>query len=132
MKYDILLELGFSKDKIKTMVDENPDIENVSTDDLQKKVNFLRGLNIKETEIVEVIYQNPQYLTNSDDNLVKVIILLKEIGCKNIHWIIIGNSDILNLHVFELKTVIKNMIESGVEDITETLEENPMLINEYH
>lgn len=127
-----LFELGINEDTIRFMLEQCNNIINMSDEELEEKINILMYVGCNERHIKNIIVSNPYYLDRINDDVLKLISYLKEIGFKNINLLFDSNPYFLNYDVFEIKDYISNKLSSGMklDIIIDDIENNPYIIDE--
>lgn len=127
-----LYNLDLSENTIKSMLEINPNIKNLTSLDIIKKIELLRKIGCKDNEIRNIISSNATYLTLEDDEVLSLIFHLKKIGFTSINILLDSNPYILNLQPFEIQNYIEKRTKSGetIEYIIDILETDPYLFND--
>lgn len=127
-----LYKLGIDEETILEMVNQVPNIPNLSEEDIQEKIIILNKAGCTERQMRDIISSNPMYLDSITGDNLKLIHTLKEYGFTCLNILFDSNPYILNLESFEIKDYIKARLESGeeLEDIVDDLDSNPILFNE--
>lgn len=128
-----LFELGINEDTIRFMLEQCNNIINMSDEEIEEKINILTYVGCNERYIKNIIVSNPYFLDRINDDVLKLISYLKEIGIKNINLLFDSNPYFLNKDVFEIEDYINDRLEKKecLEDIIEDIENNPYIIEEY-
>lgn len=127
-----LYNLGLSHNTIKTMVEMNEEIKEISQQEVQEKEIILKKLNCSENQIINIISCNSIFLTRTNEEIIKLINCLYKYGFDNLNILFDSNPYILNLEPFEIENYINEKIENK-EEITQIIDEldsNPLLFNE--
>jgi len=109
-----LLELGIDTNIV---LEVNPFIKDLSNEDIKEKIDILNNLGCNSDIIKNVIETNPLYLTNSKEEVIKLINKLMELGIKRIDITIDSNPYILNNTVLDLEGYINNKRFLGYNDL---------------
>ncbi len=127
-----LYNLELSDNTIKVMLEYNPNIKEMSREEIYEKIALLESINCTDDEIRNIISSNSRYLGRTNEEVLDLINSLDNYGFKNINILIDSNPYILNLDVFEIEDYINAKKESGmsIEDIVDELDGNPELFNE--
>ena len=127
-----LLNLDLSGETLREMVEINPDIMDLSSDEVKEKVELLKLLGCRDNQILNIISSNPMYLSRLNSDLISLINYLSEIGFTCLRILFDSNPSILNLDVFEVRNYIDNRMKNGetLEDIVDDLDSNTYLFNE--
>lgn len=126
------VNLEISYDTIQSMIEINPELKDLSREDIIEKVCLLEEVQC-DTEIIRnIISSNPQFLSRTIKDVVKLLNYLLKIGFKNLNLLLDSNPYILNLDDFEIENYINKRKSNGdiLTDIIDDLEENPHLFNE--
>ena len=124
-----LLNLGIDKETISDMIEQCPEIEEMSESEIMEKINMLREFECNDSQIADIISSNPYYLDSIDTDIKKTINKLKEYGFEDIDSLLEGNPYILNLDDFEIENYIQKREKAGekLEDIVDDMSSKPYL-----
>ena len=127
-----LFNLGISDTTIKCMIELNPNIKEMSSEQIKEKEIILEKLNCSSNQIRNIISSNALYLDRTNDEVIKLINTLIKYNFKTLNILFDSNPFILNLEPFEIENYIQNRINNGeiLEDIIDDLDSNPYLFNE--
>lgn len=127
-----LNEFGFDQDDIKLMLELNPELEEISNDEIQNHINILKAIGCNTNNIIDIAVANPFYLTNLEEDIIELIAKLKSLGFTYLNLLFDSNPFLLNKEAFEIDDYIKQEIKKGklLEDIVDDFEANPYLIDE--
>ena len=127
-----LIELGVSENTILSMVELNPQIKDISEIELKNKIEILKNINCSNTQIIDIITSNANFFNTIDDDNIKLINYLSELGFNCLNILFDSNPYILNLEVYEIKNYINNLLKKDLklEDIVDELSNNTLLFNE--
>ena len=129
---EALSSLGFDIEILKTMIEINPEIADLSNDEIENKINLLEKVGCLQREITNVISSNPNYLTRTDGEIEKLYNCLLGYGFTSLNILFDSNPFILNLEPFEIDNYIKERLSRGeiIEDIVDDLDSNTYKFNE--
>ena len=127
-----LIELGVSENTILSMVELNPQIKDIGEIELKNKIEILKNINCSNTQIIDIITSNANFFNTIDDDNIKLINYLSELGFNCLNILFDSNPYILNLEVYEIKNYINNLLKKDLklEDIVDELSNNTLLFNE--
>ena len=127
-----LFNLGISDTTIKCMIELNPNIKEMSSEQIKEKEIILEKINCSSNQIRNIISSNALYLDRTNDEVIKLINTLIKYNFKTLNILFDSNPFILNLEPFEIENYIQNRINNGeiLEDIIDDLDSNPYLFNE--
>lgn len=127
-----LYNLEIDENTLLTMVEMNPEIKELTNEEILDKVNLLQIINCNERQIKNIISSNSLYLTRLNTDIKKLINYLLSIGFKDLNILFEANPYILNLDEFEVKDYIDKKIKSGelLSNIVDDLDSNPYLFLE--
>ena len=127
-----LYNIGISDITIKNMVEINPEIAELTNQEIIKKVKILKEVNCSKSQIVNIISSNPMFLSRGTEEISKLFSYLYKIGFDCLNILFDSNPYILNLDQFEIEKYIKGRIDHGelLEDIVDDLDSNPYLFQE--
>lgn len=127
-----LFDIGISEETIKEMVDRNPEIKEMSNEEISIKSHILEKIGCSNNQIINIIGSNPNYLSRINDDIIKLLDCLASYGFKTLNILFDSNPYILNLDPFEIKDYINKRLSNNelLEDIIDDLDSNPYLFNE--
>ena len=127
-----LLKLGFSECTIDEMLNQNPNIKDITYEELYQKIDILKNIGCSEEQVLNIIGSNPMYLDRSNNDVIKLLAFLDKLGFSVLSILIDGNPYILNLDVFEIDDYVKSRLSNGelLEDVVDDLDTNTYLFNE--
>ena len=127
-----LYNLGISDTTLKCMIEINPEILEMSNNEINDKKDILKRINCTDREILNIISSNALMLSRTNSGLIDLINYLKELGFNNLNILFDSNPYILNLEPFEIKRYIDDKLNDGesVDDVIDELDSNPYLFNE--
>ena len=127
-----LYNLGISDTTLKCMIEINPEILEMSNNEINDKKDILKRINCTDREILNIISSNALMLNRTNSGLIDLINYLKELGFNNLNILFDSNPYILNLEPFEIKRYIDDKLNGGesVDDVIDELDSNPYLFNE--
>lgn len=127
-----LFNLGISNNTIKNMLELVPNIKEMSNKDIIDKINILKNINCSDYQITNIISSNPMYLDRTNEEILKLLQKLNNLGFNTLNILFDANPYILNLETYEIDNYIKNRLEKNetLEDIIDDMDSNPYLFNE--
>ena len=127
-----LFNLGISENTIRSMIELNPNIKEMSSEQIKEKEIILEKLNCSSNQIRNIISSNALYLDRTNDEVIKLINTLIKYNFKTLNILFDSNPFILNLEPFEIENYIQNRINNGeiLEAIIDDLDSNPYLFND--
>lgn len=127
-----LFNLGITENTIKSMLEVNPEIKELSADEIYEKKYILEMMGCSKSQIVNIISSNSLYLSKTKFEIANLINYLRQVGFKTLNILFDSNPYILNLEPFEIEKYINEKISLGekTEDIVDELESNPNLFLE--
>lgn len=127
-----LYNLEIDENTLLTMVEMNPEIKELTNEEVLDKVNLLEIINCNKRQIRNIISSNSLYLTRLNTDIKKLINYLLSIGFKDLNILFEANPYILNLDEFEVNDYIDKKIKSGelLSNIVDDLDTNPYLFLE--
>lgn len=128
-----LFNLGLSENTLRSMLEQCPEIKELSNDEVISKINILKALKCRDNEIINIISSNAIYLNRSNNDIELLLDKLIEYGFSNFNILFDSNPYILNLSAFEIENYIEERLKNNelLEDIVDDLESNPYLFNEF-
>lgn len=129
---DRLLNLGISDDDLKYILEQVPKINDMTSEEIDEKIDILTYVNCDEEQIRNIIVCNPRYLNKFTDDILKLISYLKKIGLSSLNLLFEANPYFLDYDVFELEDYVSEEIKNGrkLEEIIDEIESNPYIIDE--
>ena len=127
-----LYNLEIDDDTLLTMLEMNPEIKELTSNEVLNKINLLKIINCSNRQITNIISSNSIYLSRMDDDIKKLISYLLSVGFKSLNILFDSNPYVLNLDEFEVKNYINKRVVSGesLSDIIDDLDTNPYLFLE--
>lgn len=128
-----LYNLELSDNTIKGMCELNPEVMDLTEEEIIKKEELLENLGADRQEIINIIGSNSLYLSRTDEEINNLVVCLKKYGFTNLNILFDSNPYILNLDPFEIDNYINDRVQKGEElsDIVDDLDSNPYLFNEF-
>ena len=108
-----LYNLEIDDDTLLTMLEMNPEIKELTSNEVLNKINLLKIINCSNRQITNIISSNSIYLSRMDDDIKKLISYLLSVGFKSLNILFDSNTYILNLDEFEVKNYINKRFISG-------------------
>ena len=127
-----LYNIGISEVTIKSMLEINPELVDISSDEIIEKENILRNIKCNDTQVRNIISSNPMFLTRTNSDIIKLLEYLTKLGFNTLNILFDSNPYILNFESYEIENYIKRRNSSGddIQDIIDDLDSNPYLFNE--
>ena len=121
---DILLQIGLSQSEIKTMLEQNPEIVNLSNEEISQKIDVLKQIKCSDTIIRNILFSNPFYLTRSRKDIAELLEKLTSIGIEGLFVTIDANPWILNFDAYEMDEFIAKKSAAGMsyDDIIDLID----------
>jgi hypothetical protein len=91
-----LLKLGFSECTIDEMLNQNPNIKDITYEELYQKIDILKNIGCSEEQVLNIIGSNPMYLDRSNNDVIKLLAFLDKLGFTVLSILIDSNPYILN------------------------------------
>lgn len=93
-------------------------------------MNYLYNLDLNENEILDIVDANGEVQDLSEEEMIKYIYVLIDIGCtqKQIHTIITSNPAYFSRDIDDVGTFLRKLKSYDV-DVSLALEANPWLLN---
>ena len=127
-----LFNLDLSENTIRSMIELNPYLKEVSVEEVKEKEIILEKLGCSKIQIRNIISSNSLFLNRTNEEIIKLSNYLFSNGFDTLNILYEANPYILNLDVFEIEDYINNRINNGEEkdNIIDDLDSNPYLFNE--
>ena len=121
---DILLQIGLSQSEIKTMLEQNPEIVNLSNEEISQKIDVLKQIKCSDAIIRNILFSNPFYLTRSRKDIAELLEKLTSIGIEGLFVTIDTNPWILNFDTYEIDEFIAKKSAAGMsyDDIIDLID----------
>lgn len=129
---EILYSLGIDDKDIKFMLEQVSSIKDMSEEEINEKIDILKYVGCNYRHIKNIIISNPYYLCRMNEDILKLISYLKKIGINNVNLLFDSNPFFLNYDRFEIEEYVNNKLDIGMEleDIIDSIEDNPYIIDE--
>lgn len=127
-----LYNLGITDEKIKEMLNINPNLYTIREVEVIEKERLLEFIGCTNNQALNIIVTNPLYLNKSNKSIVSLITLLANIGFKSLNILFDSNPFIFNIEEYELKKYLIEEMAKGkkLDEIVDNLDSNPYLFNE--
>ena len=127
-----LYNMGISETTLKNMLEVNPEISELTKQEIIEKEEILKGINCSHEQILNIICSNPTFLSKTNEEINKLLSYLLEEGFTYLNILFDSNPYILNLEPFEIKKYIDDRVNNGEEkeEIIDDLDSNPYLFQE--
>ena len=127
-----LRNIGISDSTIKSMIELNREVLELSDNEVLEKEKILSDLDCDNIQILNIISSNPNFLARTSRNILELILYLKKLGFNCLNILFDSNPYILNLEPFEVQNYVSARIKNGesIEGIVDDLDSNPYLFNE--
>ena len=127
-----LYNMGISDETLKSMIEINSEITELTKEEIIKKVEILKEINCSKAQILNIISSNPMFLSREIDEIVRLLNYLYKIGFTCLNILFDSNPYILNFDPFEIEEYINKRINEGetLEDIVDDLDSNTYLFQE--
>ena len=127
-----LYKLGISENTINEMLNVNPNLKDISDNEIIQKENILKQIGCNDSQVLNIISSNAMYLDKIDNKVIELLTYLSKLGFTVLSVLLDSNPYILNLEVFEIERYIKKRLQNNesLEDIIDDLDSNPYLFNE--
>jgi len=127
-----LYNIGIDDETIKGMLEINPEISELTDNDIKDKKDILTNIGCTHNQILNIIGSNPILLSRTHEDIISLINYLENKGFDSLNILFDSNPYILNLEDFEIENYINNRISSGeaIDDIIDDLDSNPILFSE--
>ena len=116
-KYNYLLNLGFSPLDIDDIEIYNKDIYTIELDKLKETIDFLLSFKLSKKELVKVITNNYDLITENVRRLKMIEVIYSEkIGLSNeeIKNLLLKNNNAFSLTITEFNNVVDYIISKGI------------------
>ncbi len=127
-----LYNLNLSENTIKSMLELNPNIKNISNNEIIEKEILLENIGCTHGMIRNIISSNSLFLSANNKEILLLFKTLYTYSFDTLNILIDSNPYILNVNPTDLENYIKKRIQNGesLEDIVDELDGNPLIFNE--
>lgn len=127
-----LYNLGIEEKDLLEMIKICSEIKELDDEEIISKINILKTINCSDKQIRNILISNPSYLDRLDDDILKLIKKLLNLGFENLDLLFDSNPHVLNKDDFEIGEYIRENQEKGksLEDIIDDLDSNPYIFDE--
>lgn len=126
-----LYNLGITEKDIKYILETNPQIKEISKEEIINLINILKQINCSPDIIKNIIITNPFYLTRIDTDIIELINKLEQLELSNLNYLFDANPYLLNKDAFEIDEFIKEQTKKYyTKDIFNMFESNPYIMDE--
>ena len=127
-----LYNMGISDTTLKNMLEINPEIAELTKEEILEKIEILKEINCSKLQILSIISSNPLFLSKTNVEIIRLLNFLLGIGFETLNILIDSNPYILNLEQFEIKKYIDNRVNKGetIDEIIDDLDSNPYLFQD--
>jgi len=128
-----IYNLGLSENTIRTMLELNPELKDITDQEVIEKRQILEKIGCNASEIRNIISSNSLFLTRTNGEIINLISRLMELGFDTLNILFDSNPYILNMEPFEVNNYINSRLDNdeSLEDIIDDLDSNPYLFNEF-
>jgi len=128
-----LYNLGIKEQDIKFIVEQCPDILEMTNEEIIEKIELLKLIECSDIHIRNIISSNPNYLTRLNKDIIDLINKLSKLGFSCLNLLFDSNPFLLNKDAFEIDDYIKLKLNQGnsLVNIIDEIESNPYIIDEY-
>ncbi|MBQ3307885.1 MAG: hypothetical protein IJG68_06830 [Bacilli bacterium] len=110
---DKLIRFGFSIDEINNMMNSNPEINDISDNDVSEIINILKGIDCSKDQIMNILVTNPFVLTGEITEIKKIIVKFLDFGIEDLAFLFDTNPFLLNINYKEIDSTIKRKTKMG-------------------
>lgn len=127
-----LYNIGLGDSDIDEMLEQFPEIGDLSKNDIKEKEIILNELGCSNDQISNIFVTNPEYLIRTNIEIIKLINKLLKLGFRTPNILLDTNPFILNLDPSSIDNYINKRIKNGdsLKKIIDDLDSDPYLFNE--
>ncbi len=127
-----LYNIGLGDSDIDEMLEQFPEIGDLSKNDIKEKEIILNELGCSNDQISNIFATNPEYLIRTNIEIIKLINKLLKLGFRTPNILLDTNPFILNLDPSSIDNYINKRIKNGdsLKKIIDDLDSDPYLFNE--
>lgn len=94
-------------------------------------MDYLYNLDLNENEILDIVDANNEVKDLSEEDIIKYIYILIDVGCtqKQIHNIVTSNPFYFSRDINDVGKFLRRLNSLNVSDLADVLDSNPWLLN---
>ncbi len=94
-------------------------------------MDYLYNLDLNENEILDIVDANGEVKDLSEEDIIKYIYILIDVGCtqKQIHNIVTSNPFYFSRDINDVGKFLRRLNSLNVSDLADVLDSNPWLLN---
>ncbi len=94
-------------------------------------MDYLYNLDLNENEILDIVDANSEVKDLSEEDIIKYIYILIDVGCtqKQIHNIVTSNPFYFSRDINDVGKFLRRLNSLNVSDLADVLDSNPWLLN---
>ena len=127
-----LYKLNIPDNELEYMLEVNPEIKELSVDEVKKHIDILKQINLKEDQIKEILISCPLYLSRNIEDVLDLFKKLLNYKITYLKYFIEADTFILLRDDYEIDEYVKTQSALGrdLNSIIDEFELNPYLIDE--
>ena len=127
-----IYKLGISENTIKSMLELNPEINNMESKEIQDRIMWLKYIKCTDNQIRNIISSNPMYLSITLDEIIELLKKLYDLRFNHLNVLLDANPYILNINTKDLDSYIGKRVNNKeyLENIIDDLESHPYKFND--
>ena len=128
-----LYKLNIPDNELEYMLEVNPEIKELSVDEVKKHIDILKQINLKEDQIKEIFISCPLYLSRNIEDVLDLFKKLLNYKITYLNYCIEADPFILLRDDYEIDEYVKTQSALGrdLNSIIDEFELNPYLIDEW-
>lgn len=128
-----LYKLNIPDNELEYMLEVNPEIKELSVDEVKKHIDILKQINLKEDQIKEIFISCPLYLSRNIEDVLDLFKKLLNYKITYLNYFIEADPFILLRDDYEIDEYVKTQTALGrdLNSIIDEFELNPYLIDEW-
>ena len=133
VKMEELYKLNIPDNELEYMLEVNPEIKELSVDEVKKHIDILKQINLKEDQIKEIFISCPLYLSRNIEDVLDLFKKLLNYKIVYLNYFIEADPFILLRDDYEIDEYVKTQTALGrdLNSIIDEFELNPYLIDEW-
>ena len=133
VKMEELYKLNIPDNELEYMLEVNPEIKELSVDEVKKHIDILKQINLKEDQIKEILISCPLYLSRNIEDVLDLFKKLLNYKITYLNYFIEADPFILLRDDYEIDEYVKTQSALGrdLNSIIDEFELNPYLIDEW-
>ena len=91
-----LYNIGISENTIKSILEINPELKDITKQEIEVKEYILNRINCDDTQIINILSSNPIFLSRINTDIIKLLNYLINLGFKTLNILFDSNPYLFN------------------------------------